>query len=64
MSEHKVGDLLLGFDFQKQPQLGYISEIVDEGYYIIDWIEVGHAASSEVDIEIFKNNLRRYIDTP
>jgi hypothetical protein len=63
MSEHKVGDLLLGFDFRRKPQLGYICEIVD-GQYVIDWIEVGRATSCEVDIKKFKNNLRSLIDTP
>jgi len=61
-SEHKIGDLLLGFDYRKRPQLGYISEIV-EGQYVIDWIEIGHAVSNEVDIEMFKDNLRRHIGT-
>lgn len=63
MSEHKVGDLLLGFDYRSRPQLGYICEILD-GQHVIDWIEVGRATASEVEIEMFKNNLRNHVDKP
>jgi len=63
MDNHKVGDLLLGFNANYQPILGQITKIDLGGYnrYIVDWSNGNRTFPWETDINMFKKNLEVYL---
>lgn len=66
MDDHKIGDVLLGyqgFPGSKKEILGVIKSVTNEGLYYIQWMsEPGSESIVDVrSIGIYKRNLRAYL---